>query len=211
MIWWTRRRLRFGCLVAGAILLAWPLLAWVAALGLIKTASLERADAIVVLSGSAVYKERARHAARLYHEGRARRVVLTNDNMRGGWSQEKQTNPLFSERALEELLSAGVPKENVEVLPGTVGNTFEETVAARSYAAQNNLQSLLFVTSAYHTRRTLWTLHKVFGGTGVAIGIEAAQPGSQTPTPDTWWLHRVGWSSVALEYPKLVYYYWKYR
>ena len=211
MNWWKRRRVKLGCVAAGVILLAWPFLAWVAALGLVTKASLERADAIVVLSGSAVYIERARHAARLYHEGRAPRVLLTNDNMRGGWSQEKQTNPLFSERAVEELLKAGVPRDKVEVLPGSVESTFEEALAARSYAAQNNMHSLLFVTSAYHTRRTLWTLHKVFNGTGVAIGIDAAEPGSQTPAPSTWWLHRSGWSSVALEYPKLVYYYCNYR
>lgn len=211
MNWRNRRRVKVGCVVAGVILLAWPLLAWVAALSLVTQASLERADAIVVLSGSGVYSERARHAARLYHEGRASRVLLTNDNVRGGWSQEKQTNPLFTERALEELLHAGVPRENVEMLPGIVTGTFEEVLAVRSYAAQNNLRSLLFVTSAYHTRRTLWTLHKVFDDTGVAIGLDAAEPVDQTPAPSTWWLHRSGWRSVALEYPKLVYYYCNYR
>ena len=208
---WRRRRLRWALVAAGAILLAWPFVAWVAALGLMTNASLERADAIVVLSGSAVYVERARHAGKLYREGRAPRVVLTNDNMRGGWSEERQTNPLFFERALDELLAAGVPKEKVDVLPGNVESTFDESLAVRSYATQNNLRSLLFVTSAYHTRRTLWTLHKVFGGSDVVIGVEAARTGSQTPTPGTWWLHPSGWRSVALEYPKLIYYYWKYR
>ena len=206
-----RRRLRMALGVAAALLLVWPLVAWLAALGLITSASLERADAIVVLSGSAAYVERARQAGKLYREGRAPRVILTNDNMRGGWSQERQTNPFFFERALDELLAEGVPRGNVDVLPGIVGTTFDETLAVRSYAAHNNLRSLLFVTSAYHTRRTLWTLRKVFGGSDIVFGLEAAQDGSQTPAPSTWWLHPYGWRSVALEYPKLVYYYWKYR
>ena len=211
MKWWTRRWARYASVIAAAILLTWPFIAWLAALALITSASLERADAIIVLSGSEAYVERARHAARLYHEGRAPRVILTNDNLRGPWSQEKQTNPLFSERARDELLNAGVPKESVDVLPGTVANTFDETVAVRSYAAQNNLRSLLFVTSAYHTRRTLWTLNKVFKDSGIVVGVDGAQPGVQTPAPGTWWLHRRGWGSVALEYPKLVYYYCEYR
>lgn len=210
MNWWRSRRLRRASVITVAILLTWPFVAWLAARALITTASLERADAIVVLSGSGAYVERARHAAKLYHEGRAPRVVLTNDNLRGPWSQERQTNPLFMERARDELMDAGVPKENVELVPGNVSNTFDETLAARSYAAQNNRRSLLFVTSAYHTRRTLWTLKKVFDGSGIIVGIEGAQPGEHTPTPGTWWLHRRGWGSVALEYPKLVYYYWEY-
>ncbi|HKG62255.1 MAG TPA: YdcF family protein [Pyrinomonadaceae bacterium] len=207
---WTRRRVR-GAVVLGAILLVWPVVAWLAALGLITSASLEHADAIVVLSGSAVYIERARYAGKLYHEGRAPRVILTNDNMRGGWSQERQTNPFFIERARDELLAAGVPKERVQALPGTVESTFDEALAARSYAAQNHLRSLLFVTSAYHTRRTVWTLNKVFHDSGIVAGVESVQPGDQTPAPGTWWLHLRGWNSVALEYPKLIYYYWEYR
>lgn len=207
---WTRRRRRWA-FVLSAILLAWPFVAWVAALSLITNASLERADAIVVLSGSAIYVERARYAGKLYQEGRAPRVILTNDNMRGGWSQERQTNPFFIESARDELLAAGVPKEKIDAIPGNVESTFDETLAARSYAAQNNLRSLLFVTSAYHTRRTLWTLHKVFDQSGIVVGVQSAQPGEQTPTPGTWWLHPRGWRSVALEYPKLLYYYWEYH
>jgi uncharacterized SAM-binding protein YcdF (DUF218 family) len=206
----TGRRLRWA-LIVGAILLAWPFVAWLAALSLITNVSLERADAIVVLSGSAVYKERARYAGKLYNEGRAPRVILTNDNMRGPWSQERQTNPFFIERARDELLAAGVPNEAVYVLPGIVESTFDEVLAAHTYATQNKLRSLLFVTSAYHTRRTLWTLNKIFQQSGIVVGVESAQPGDQTPRPGTWWLHLRGWRSVALEYAKLVYYYWEYR
>src|SRR6266446_6628076 len=55
-------------------------LAWGAAKLLIVDAPLEHADAIAVLSGSAVIRERAQLAARLYKEGRAPKVILTNDN-----------------------------------------------------------------------------------------------------------------------------------
>lgn len=207
----TKRRGRRACLAALVLVALWPVVAWAAAAALVERAGLARADALVVLSGSSAYVERSRRAAELYREGRAPRVVLTSDGLRGGWSEARQTNPLFVERAREELLRAGVPAESVEVLPGAVANTHDEAVAARAYAGRSGARSLLFVTSAYHTRRALWTLRRAFRGSGVEVGVEAVEPGAQMPPPATWWLSRLGWRAVALEYPKLVYYYWKYR
>lgn len=194
----------------GALILAWPFIAWAAARGLIKNSSLERADAVVVLSGASNYAERARRAAELYREGRAPRILLTDDDLRGGWSKEKETNPLFVERAREELMRAGVPEERIETLPGKVSSTYEEAVAARSYAEKTDARSLLFVTSAYHTRRALWTMRTVFQGSGVEVGVESAEAGKGTPAPFDWWLRGEGWRVVALEYPKLFYYYFEY-
>lgn len=200
---------RRAILAAATLVALWPLAAWAAARALIQTAGLARADALVVLSGSSAYVERSRRAAELYRAGRAPLVVLTSDGQRGGWSEALQTNPLFVERAREELLRGGVPAERIEVLPGTVTGTHDEAVAARAYAGREGLRSLLFVTSAYHTRRTLWTARQAFRGSGIEVGVEAADPDGQTLA--TWWLHGGGWRSVALEYPKMVYYYWKYR
>lgn len=203
---WSR-----GLKWALAFVLAWPVIAWGAAVSLIKTVTLPRADALVVLSGSSAYIERSRRTAELYREGRAPRVILTNDNVRGGWSEERQINPLFVERAKEELVRSGVPPDHIEVLSATVAGTHDEAVAVHNYATQRGLHSVLFVTSPYHTRRTLWTLQQAFRDSGIAVGVETMEFGEQTPKPITWWLHRRGWNAVALEYPKLIYYYWKYR
>ena len=191
-----------------ALLILWPALAWAAAAALVVRAEVERADALVVLSGSAAYVERTRRAAELYREGRAPRVLLTDDGQRGPWSQARQTNPFFVERAREELLRAGVPEERVEVLPGHVTSTHDEAVAAHAYAERAGARSLLFVTSAHHTRRALWTMRQAFRASGVEVGVEPA--GADAP-PWMWWLTRRGWREVALEYPKLVYYYCAYR
>ena len=191
------------------LLVLWPALAWAAAEALVVRADVERADALVVLSGSGAYVERSRRAAELYHEGRAPRVLLTDDGQRGPWSEARQVNPLFVERMREELLRDGVPAESVEVLPGQVASTHDEAIAARVYAERVGARSLLFVTSPCHTRRALWTMRRTFRGTGVEVGVEPAEAGASSAW--TWWFSRRGWRSVALEYPKLVYYYWAYR
>lgn len=196
------RRLMLGALVFGL----WVLVAWAAAKLLIINNPVARADVIVVLSGSAVYRERTQRAAEYYRQGLADRILLTNDNLRGEWSSAEQRNPFFYERARDNLLRLGIPASDVEVLPTPVTNTYDEALALKEYAAANKLQSLLVVTSAYHSRRVLWTFGKVFRQTGVAINVQSVEAGEQTPPPLTWWLHLRGWQMVVGEYVKNVYY-----
>jgi uncharacterized SAM-binding protein YcdF (DUF218 family) len=209
-----RRKLLRAALVA---LLLWPLAAWGAALLLAsggdesrEFAEGERADALVVLGGSATYVERTHLASRLFREGRASIVVLTDDRRRGGWSSAEQRNPFFVERAAEELRREGVPAERVEVLPSAVTSTYDEALLARGEALSRGWRAVVVVTSAYHSRRALWTFRRVFEGTDVRVRVAAAETGWQTPRPYAWWLSARGWRTVAGEYPKLAYYWLNY-
>ena len=193
------------------VLAVWEILAWAGANYLVVQTEPSRAEALVVLSGAADHSERAQWAASLLQQGRAPRVILTNDNVRGGWSQAEQRNPLFVERAFSELQRAGVPPERISVLPQTVDSTYAEATLLRQYAEANGIRSLLVVTSGYHSRRALWTFRRVFEGSGVTIALDAAPAGNQTPAPLTWWLSATGWRMVAGEYLKLVYYRVRYR
>jgi len=188
----------------------WSLVAWLAARSLIVRAELSSADALVVLSGSSTYLERTSWAARLYSEGRAPLVILTNDNVRGGWSVAEQRNPLFVELAAEELKRKGVPAEKIETILEAASGTYEEALRLRQYSVAHNLRSILVVTSAYHSRRALWTLRRVFEGSGIEIGLDTPGTGIQTPAPATWWWHPAGWQIVPGEYVKMIYYWMKY-
>lgn len=207
---WKRGAWRFSGFVIPGLLL-WSLLAWIAALSLITRAELESADALVILSGSSAYKERTRHAALLFQAGRAPRIILTNDNQPSGWSSRDERNPLFVERARDELLRAGVPADRIVILAEPVASTYEEVTLLRAYATSHELHSILFVTSAYHSRRALWTARHVFAESSITVGLDAPSPGEETPRPLTWWWHAHGWLMVAEEYPKLIYYRLWYR
>ena len=187
-------------------LCAWWFVAWGAAKLLIVAAPLEHADAIMVLSGSAVIMERAQFAAQLYKEGRAPKIILTNDNQQSSWSSAEQRNPFYYERAVDLLTGAGVPQAAIEILPQPVSGTYEEMSLLRDHAREQRLKSILVVTSAYHSRRALWTLRQVFANSGITVGLAAVPPGRQAPTPLTWWLHIRGWRMVAGEYAKMIYY-----
>ena len=201
---WRRAR------VAVLLFLVWSILAWGAAKALVVRAEMQHADALVVLAGSATYVERTQRAAQLFARGSAGKIVLTNDNLSGGWSVAQQRNPLFVELAAEELKRQGVPADKIEIVPGVVLSTYDEITRLRDYSIEHGLRSILVVTSAYHSRRAWWTLRHVFRGSDIAIGLETAAPGQQSPWPFTWWWHRVGWKMVPGEYGKMVYYWLRY-
>lgn len=195
--------------VVALSLVAW-LLAWVAARALIVHSEPAPSDALAVLAGSSTYVERARWAARLFNEGRAPKIVLTDDGLRSGWSVAQQRNPFFVERAADELKRLGVPPERIEIIPQVVSSTHEEVLLLREYADENDLRSIVVVANPYQSRRALWTLRRVFEGSHVDVRLDPPPTGEQTPAPATWWRHKLGWQLVPGEYLKMAYYLMQY-
>jgi uncharacterized SAM-binding protein YcdF (DUF218 family) len=191
--------------------LVWLFLAPFLAKLLIIEKPLERADAIWVLGGSSTYIERNQEAALAYKKGIAQKIFLTNDGNYGGWSKIEDRNPPFADLAKKELMAQGVPEDAIEILPKVVEGTQDEAVLFTQTAQTRHLRSVLLVTSAYHSRRTLWTFQRTVlkNNLSVEIGLESAPPGQQTPPPLIWWLSRRGWSLVGEEYVKTIYY-WLY-
>ncbi len=189
-----------------AVLALLPALAWGAARLLVVRAPVAHADIIVMMSGSATFHERARHAAQLYNQGVAPKIILTNDNLQSGWSEKEQRNPFYYERAKVELIQLGVPEQNIEVLMDPILGTYHEACLIKVYAESHNIKSIVVVTSGYHSRRALFTFRKVFSDTETEIGIDPVAAGIDTPSPATWWYKSFGWQVVGEEYGKLLCY-----
>ena len=193
------------------VLGVWILIAPMLANHLVIEKPLAEADVIFVMSGAATYLERTQKAAELYKNGAAPRILLTNDGMRSGWSQPEQRNLKFVELARKSLIEQGVAPEAIEILPETAEGTIYEAQILRRKLEETNWKRILIVTSAYHTRRALWTFERVLNSDDlkIEIGIASAPLGQQTPKPFYWWLSPFGWSLVAGEYVKS-FYYWVY-
>jgi len=179
-------------------------LAWAVARALVVEIRLAHADAILVMAGAPVYFGRVAEAGRIFLEGRADKILLTNDGVRGSWSNTLQRNPLYYERATLRLIQAGVPTSRIELLPGDISGTYDEALLVRRYAQTHALHSLIIVTSDFHTRRTLLAVRHALRGMPIEIGIERAAPllGGLSPR---------GWYIVVGESIKLAYYYVRYR
>ncbi len=187
---------------------AWIALSSMAASYLAVEKPLQSADAIFVLSGSDAYIERADEAAKLFKEQIAPKIFLTDDGLKGGWNQKEQRNPYFVERARWKLIAQGVPAEAIETLPVIVEGTNDEANLLVKVSAERNLKSLLLVTSAYHTRRTLWTFERVVSRSNspLDIGIKFPPGEEKILSPFSWWLSIKGWKTVGAEYVKIVCY-----
>lgn len=169
---------------------------------------LKKADAILVLSGSSVFKERTHKAAQIYKSGVAKKILLSDDGVKAGWSQTEQRNPPFVYLAKRELIAQGVAENDIEILPGEVTGTIWEARNLEKKLAKENWKSVLLVTSPYHTKRALWIFEQVCGK-NADIGIVSGFVGEQTLPPWIWWLSIRGWKDVAGEYVK-IFVYWVY-
>jgi len=131
------------------------------------------ADAIVLLGGGECgtpsdwpYPDLGRgadriwHAARLYHAGKAGKIIVSGGRM--GWTGKRQTGAAAM-RAL--LVDLGVPRSAI-LMEDDSRNTRENAVNSALIAENNGVENILLVTSALHMRRALATFR--------AAGLDAA-------------------------------------
>lgn len=203
-----RRALRWRklALIAIGVFVGWCLIAFAGAKFLIVKADLAAADAIFVFSGPGTYVERADWAAKLYREKRAPLVVVSNEGLLSGWSATDERNLYFYELSARRLEQQGVARKDIRVMSGYDAGTYRESVKLCGYVSDQGFKRVLVVTSAYHSRRAFWSVQRACGDQAIQIGIDSPPPGWQTPRPEIWWAHRIGWRFVAAEYVKMVYY-----
>lgn len=195
-------------LIGAVLLSAWIAVAPFLADSLIADRQLDRADAIIILSGAADYAQRARGGADAFNTGAAPRIFITDDNQRGGWDDNEKGNPYFVERMQSALIGHGVPLSAIERIPGQVSGTADEAESVIRIARERDYESLLIITSDYHSRRALWTFEHVAKSESpeLTIGLMRTQSGDKYPDRYTWWLTPRGWRTVGAEYVKFCWY-----
>jgi uncharacterized SAM-binding protein YcdF (DUF218 family) len=112
----------------------------------------EHVDAIVVLGAaqydgvpSPVFRERLDHAALLYRQGRAGRVVVLGANQPGDRTTE-------AEAGRDYLISIGLPADSVEAVP--IGHTTWESLEAASIQVRSEgVHSVFLVSDPWHNAR----------------------------------------------------------
>ncbi|MDX2240232.1 MAG: YdcF family protein [Leptolyngbyaceae cyanobacterium bins.302] len=131
-------------------------------------AELPKADAIVVLGGCTkpafpprpwvdVSEEgdRVLHAAKLYREGKAPKVIFS-----GGRIDWYGSGPSESQDMAELAKTMGVPDAAILQDPTSL-NTRENAVNVKQILEQNNIRQILLVTSAMHMPRSLRIFQKL--------------------------------------------------
>lgn len=175
-------------IVIGAVyLLRRPLLRFAGSLLVVDEAPLP-ADAIVVLGDDNYPADRAAHAAALYRDRWAPRVLASGRYLRPYAS--------IADLMHRDLVERGVPSEAVVRFANHGSNTREEAIAVNQFARQQRWRRLIVVTSNFHTRRASYIFHRVLDPS-IQVRIVAARDSGFDP--DTWWYSRHGVKTLFLE------------
>jgi uncharacterized SAM-binding protein YcdF (DUF218 family) len=175
------------------VLLGYGLLRWMGAF-LIVSDPIERADAVVVLSGGGL--ERLDKATEVIADGQARYLILTDTDDVAA-NGRKMTDYLFS-----EATQRGVTVPQIDITNHTVTSTRDEAFAVRDLMEERGWQSCIVVTDPYHSRRTRFLFHQAFQGSGLTV-IVTPVSGSWYRS-STWFLSPDGWNTTLREWGKLL-------
>jgi uncharacterized SAM-binding protein YcdF (DUF218 family) len=152
------------------------------------------ADVIVVLGGD--HPARTLTAIDLYERGLAPALWLTGDVPAPG----RQVSVAEAARYL--AFTRGIPYERQLLLPST--STWEDAAQIRTAVEQEQVRSLLVVTSWYHSRRALCVINHHLADLDVLVSYT---PSTYTlPTSAHWWKRPIGWWHNTREALAFVYY-----
>lgn len=171
---------------------------------------LQESDIIVVLMGS-VY-DRILEAADLYDESYSDRIVLINSYITAkdiiiNRGLKVYGNTLLSKMAAIDL---GIPEEDVLILEGNSRSTQDEALTIREYIGNNReIESIILVTSKYHSGRAKKIFKKALSVLDREIDIYSSPSKYDPSNVNQWWRNREDFQWVVFEYLKLANFYFR--
>jgi uncharacterized SAM-binding protein YcdF (DUF218 family) len=159
--------------------------------------SLDRADLIIVLGGDS-NGERVAEAVDLYRRGYAPRLLMSGGPL--AW------NLTYAQWMKKQAVEAGVPAAAIMVQAES-RSTLDDALLSLPLVKQSGAQTVIMVTSPYHSRRASVVFRKVFGPEGIRV---ISYPVRQSEfNPDRWWTRHEDTGYVVWEYVANVLYFFK--
>ena len=175
-----------------------------AGLWLIKEDHPQTADAIVILTGSIA--DRVLQAADIYKSGYAGKILIVNESMGAYKELEKRGFSVISKtsQTKDALVFFNVPRDSIIILPGDAESTMSEVMIIRNYISlNNNIDTILLITSSPHTRRASIIFKKAFSEMETPVTVLSIPSTYTKFNADKWWRSREDIQTVFLEYLKL--------
>ncbi len=160
--------------------------------------TLERSDAILVLSDDNFYADRAARAAQVYRQGLGPIVVASGRRLRPYAG--------IAELIEHDLIERGVPKDKILRVAHDSDNTREEAKTLAQIAKQKKWRSVIVVTSNYHTRRARYIFSHIFTK-DIRIRITGAH--DDDFDPEHWWEKRISVKKLVREMAAMVIAIWE--
>ena len=159
------------------------------------------AELIYLLGGD--IHSRPGMAALLYRQGLAPKILLAR--ARDSEATRIGALPNETDATIRMLVLLGVPEEAIVTLnpAGGVSSTTAEAVELRRYLLRNPADRVVVVTSAYHTRRARWQLHRKVDD--LPVEIRMVSVGDPRFDENSWWRSEDGMLAYGQEYLKFIH------
>lgn len=161
-----------------------------------------QSDVIVVLMGGV--PDRIVQGVELYQEGLADNVIMVRSHDLNNYDLAETLNlniPGMVDINRNIALQLGVPQERIIILQERADSTRDEALAIRDYLQEHKLDSVLLVTSRYHSMRAKKTFEQVLGNGYQVVSMPSP---FDLFDPDQWWKERRQQREVFFEYQKLL-------
>lgn len=171
--------------------------------------NIREADCIVPLAGDTYV--RFAKAAELYKRGYSKSIVLSIEPDREKRFDDRHFMVrLFLSKDISEkeftaaaLKFFGIEPDDIHFTRQEITSTYEEAVATKEQMISQGLESLILVTSPYHTRRALMIFKRVFKRSGIVIYHSTANDALYDP--HHWWKRERDVKKIFEEYVSIVY------
>ncbi len=167
---------------------------------LIRTDATCKADALYVLGGAPL--DRGSFSSRVLDEGCVPVAYFTGENVPQSFKAEGRS---VTEADLGRSAAIRAGADPARVLPFPYGtSTWEEAAGVLRHARNKGFDTVLVLTTDFHTRRVGKVFHQRFEDSGITVLVRAA-PSSEYD-PAAWWTSEEGLLMVNNEYVKSLYY-----
>ncbi len=195
---WRRRCfILIGLWILSSFLLSFPDVRGFVAYPLYVNDEEAQGDAAYVMADGYAYWERLHAASDLYNMKRVSRIIILDEQERSMYNFVDQRSDLLVDRAINYLGWHGVPRDKIFTVPVNPAAWFGSLSEAQGVAkAMPELESVVVVTSAPHTRRSLLCFRRSFPDN---VTVRVYAPGAPS---ESWEVD----SPIWIEYVKLLVY-----
>ena len=162
------------------------------------------ADAMVLLMGS--FPERVLEAVELYHEGKARRMLIVYESMGPYRLLESRGAQVIrtTRQANDAAVALGIPADSITMLPGDARSTIDEAMAVREYLKETpGIDTIILVSSPAHMRRSSMTFDAALHTIPAPVYVGCSPSSYSAFNPEKWWRRKEDIQTVLSELVKI--------
>jgi uncharacterized SAM-binding protein YcdF (DUF218 family) len=167
---------------------------------LVRKDPLKNSEALVILGGGG--EERLEAGANLFHDGKVRRIILTETDE----LQTDSSTPITTINYDALASRYGIDKSKLFKTKKTSSSTYEEAQAVLLLMKQKDWKSLVIVTDNFHSRRTGMIFDKIFKNSGIRVSVQPVNIQGYWYDPMKWWKNSESRDVTVLEYIKIFYF-----